>query len=366
MEVVVLAAERRARILESAQRDGSVRVAQLVRQLGVSHVTVRRDVEALVHEGVLDKVRGGAMLRADATSAPHPPAGRSSTLVMGVVVPAAYYFRHVVDGVRAVVGDDTEVRLALSNYDVTEERRLIDAFLESGVTCLLLVPAFAADSADADHITYLQNLPVPVVLAERELPGARLGTLSCVRTAHDRGVATAMAHLAELGHQRVALLSRGDTQVAGIVRRSWHASVAELGLEPDVPNIDGTRLGTGPAWSPGGPDSVLDELSDAAVTALLCHGDEDALVLLQHARSRGLQIPADLSLVAHDDEFAALADPPLTAVAPHKTRVGTIAASLLIEMVEAATQGKPDLTPTHVQVEPRLHVRPSTGSHPEL
>src|SRR5207245_38 len=56
----VLARQRQAYILERIRGDGAVRVADLVRELGVSDMTVRRDLELLHDRGLLEKVHGGA------------------------------------------------------------------------------------------------------------------------------------------------------------------------------------------------------------------------------------------------------------------------------------------------------------------
>jgi DeoR/GlpR family transcriptional regulator of sugar metabolism len=56
----MLARQRQARILERVREDGAVRVADLVREFGVSDMTVRRDLELLDDRGLLDKVHGGA------------------------------------------------------------------------------------------------------------------------------------------------------------------------------------------------------------------------------------------------------------------------------------------------------------------
>jgi len=64
----VLAAQRRAVILEQVRRDGAVRVAELTAALGVSDMTVRRDLEALGREGVIAKVHGGATRAAGRSS----------------------------------------------------------------------------------------------------------------------------------------------------------------------------------------------------------------------------------------------------------------------------------------------------------
>lgn len=56
----MLARQRQTYILERIREDGGVRVADIARDLGVSDMTVRRDLEALDHEGLIEKVHGGA------------------------------------------------------------------------------------------------------------------------------------------------------------------------------------------------------------------------------------------------------------------------------------------------------------------
>jgi DeoR/GlpR family transcriptional regulator of sugar metabolism len=62
---VMLARQRQAVILERVREDGGVRVADLVRELGVSDMTVRRDLEILSDRGLLEKVHGGAAALSD-------------------------------------------------------------------------------------------------------------------------------------------------------------------------------------------------------------------------------------------------------------------------------------------------------------
>jgi len=56
----MLAPVRQARIVEEVRRAGGVRVADLTSLLGVSDMTVRRDLEILHRRGLLAKVHGGA------------------------------------------------------------------------------------------------------------------------------------------------------------------------------------------------------------------------------------------------------------------------------------------------------------------
>jgi DeoR/GlpR family transcriptional regulator of sugar metabolism len=66
----VLAQQRQASILDRVRRDGGARVADLVRVLGVSDMTVRRDIEALAERGLVAKVHGGAIAIEGTTDEP--------------------------------------------------------------------------------------------------------------------------------------------------------------------------------------------------------------------------------------------------------------------------------------------------------
>jgi DeoR/GlpR family transcriptional regulator of sugar metabolism len=56
----MLARQRQTLILDRVRQVGAVRVADLVRELEVSDMTVRRDLEVLHEQGLLEKVHGGA------------------------------------------------------------------------------------------------------------------------------------------------------------------------------------------------------------------------------------------------------------------------------------------------------------------
>ncbi|MCF6524385.1 DeoR/GlpR family DNA-binding transcription regulator [Streptomyces sp. JJ36] len=67
----LLAEQRRALILDEVRRRGGVRVNELTRRLRVSDMTVRRDLDVLARQGALEKVHGGAVPVAEAST--HEP-----------------------------------------------------------------------------------------------------------------------------------------------------------------------------------------------------------------------------------------------------------------------------------------------------
>jgi DeoR/GlpR family transcriptional regulator of sugar metabolism len=60
----LLAADRQSVILEYLSQHGTARVGDLARRLGVSEMTVRRDIDSLSSVGTIERIHGGARLPA--------------------------------------------------------------------------------------------------------------------------------------------------------------------------------------------------------------------------------------------------------------------------------------------------------------
>ena len=67
----MLARQRQQLILDEVARSGAVKVADLVGELGVSDMTIRRDISELAGRGLVDRVHGGAAL--PRTASAHEP-----------------------------------------------------------------------------------------------------------------------------------------------------------------------------------------------------------------------------------------------------------------------------------------------------
>jgi DeoR/GlpR family transcriptional regulator of sugar metabolism len=114
----MLARQRQAIILERVREDGAVRVADLVRDLGVSDMTVRRDLEVLDERGLLEKVHGGATSLAE--SALFEPGFAAKSSLQQAEKDA------IADAAAALVEPGTAIGVSAGTTTYTLAQRLID------------------------------------------------------------------------------------------------------------------------------------------------------------------------------------------------------------------------------------------------
>ena len=95
-------------------------------------------------------------------------------------------------------------------------------------------------------------------------------------------------------------------------------------------------------------------------TAIFAANDEMALGVLEAARTRGLRVPEDLSVVGFDDtEVARVAAPPLTTVAQPLRRMGSVAFRTALRLGAGE-----HIDSHHVELATELVVRASTAPPP--
>jgi DNA-binding LacI/PurR family transcriptional regulator len=370
-----LAPARRAHILAVLHREGIVRISQLVSDLSVAAVTLRRDLAQMEHEGLLTRVHGGAVAAAPAEAGVARQGGRvaakadresavpsavpSDRASIAVLVPSLnYYWPGVVQGIEAEA-ERRGLRILLrgASYELQDERPVLERLIETeGVRGLIVAPNTDTEHAQ-DVIQWLAECGLPSVLVERDavtLPGHE--PVESVTTDHGLGAVLAARHLASLGHQRVGLILSRLSPTSRKIAAGWDSACRELDLSMPMGNL--TYLpDRGTTGFSDVVNSTLDQVVAAGVTGLLVHSDPEAMAVVDLALLRGIAVPQELSVVAYDDEVAQLFSPALTAVAPPRSAVGEAAVDLLVQRMAA-----PDLPVRRVQVSPRLWVRESTAA----
>jgi DNA-binding LacI/PurR family transcriptional regulator len=357
----LLAPARRSHVLASLSRDGVVRISQLIDELGVSPVTLRRDLAQMEDDGLLVRIHGGAVPSAviaeedDASaSVPAPEFART----IAVLVPSLnYYWPGVTRGMEQEARrHGVRVLVRAASYSLQDERPVLERFVNAeGVDGLIVAPNTDTPHAQ-DVIQWLAECGVPSVLVEREgiaLPGNE--PVESVTTDHALGAVLAARHLASLGHRTVGLVISRDSPTSRKISQGWDAACRELDLTPTEHFESFLPDRTSPDFS-AAVDAALDTAVERGTTALLVHPDAEAMAFADLALARGIRVPGDLSIIAYDDEVAAMFSPALTAVRPPREALGAAAVDLLLRRLDDPAR------PVHrVTVNPALNVRASTA-----
>ncbi|MGY0020656.1 substrate-binding domain-containing protein [Streptomyces sp. YJ-C3] len=354
---------RHARVLELLRERGTLRVADLAHELGVSPVTLRRDVESLAAQGRLHRLHGAVVWPGETGELPEQTGRPAEGVVVGMVVPTTeYYYAEVVRGAREAVEErGARLVVALSQYLPGEDSVQVDRLLAAGVDGLLLTPSWDRGVPGPGEGLRITERPVPTVLVERSAPhGHPAAALDRVRSDHAHGAAEAVRHLASLGHRTVALAAQ-ESPTSAQLRRGYEAAVEALGLRPAPESSLARRPAATEAERFERTFAFLrDAVEEHGVSAAILHSDADAIVLVPRLRAHGVRVPEDLSVITYDDEVAALADLPLTAVAPAKRTVGRRAAELLLSrLAEPSGTREPG---QHLDILPELNLRASCGA----
>lgn len=354
----MLSPDRRDLLLAHLAEHGTARITDLVAVLGVSDVTVRRDVDALELEGKVQRFHGGVTLNRQ--SSDEAERLRKSAPRLGLLVPDSPYFREVLQGAReAADAAGAKLALALSAYQAEQDLTAIRRHVETGVDALMLVPPPVDHSRQTQFEEELRALRIPVVLVERELGSSSLlDRIDHVVTDHGAGARMAVEHLSRLGHQRIALVVKDMGPTAPQVRAGYEFAVQALGLAADMPVFAVPQLRElGARTREEQVVEVVEALLRHRATAVVAHGDNEALALLQLALHRGIRVPQDLAIVSYDDEVAAFASIPMTAVAPPKRVLGRTAVRMLLDRLQGGNQ----VPVHHLTLHPTLIVRETCG-----
>jgi LacI family transcriptional regulator len=194
----------------------------------------------------------------------------------------------------------------------------------------------------------------PVVAVD---PHTGPSSLPSVHSDNLAGAITATRHLLELGHRRIGFLAgRPDLESARQREQGYCRALSDAGLPVDTNLI---RVGDYELEMSQEPARQLLTLDDRP-TAVFAANDLSAMQTMHVARTLGLAIPGDVSVVGFDNiPESALIEPPLTTIDQSIQEMGRRAVELLIAVIE----GETGLT-QQVTLPTRLVVRQSTGVPP--
>jgi DNA-binding LacI/PurR family transcriptional regulator len=194
------------------------------------------------------------------------------------------------------------------------------------------------------RVELLQRAGTPFALIGRT---ADPSGLAYVDIDFDATIGGALDHLTRLGHSRIVLVSGSQEEASFRSYGPYVRSEAAFARLSAQQGLDTTVLTCRPSPEAGRllADELLAEVPDA--TALIMMNEFAALGVLAGLRTRGIRVPADLSVVSaiSSAEMAGIADPPLTIMRAPGRDLGRLGLEALVRQLEATDPLPPQLVP---------------------
>ncbi|HEY7198304.1 MAG TPA: LacI family DNA-binding transcriptional regulator [Gaiellaceae bacterium] len=339
----------------ATRRRRTVTIKDVARLSGVSAATVTRALQG--HQRVLPATR--QRVEDAARQLGYRPDHVARTLVtgmsstIGLLIPTIGdpFWAEVAEGIeRRATERDFSLLLASGHKDPERAEQMLEVFLGKRVDGVIITTSAGAWRTRPEAVG---NLPVVVVgwdppIGAPTLEIAQSGPAEAVidqvteaskpmltHVAFDDVGAGKIAaqHLLDLGHRHFAFLG-GTPTLSAVLRLLGGRLVLEeagLAFERVLPGADTLD---------DGRDAALDLLrAEPRPTALIAFNDLVAIGALRAARTLGIHVPEELSVVGFDDTFfSAYTDPTLTTVRQPKREMGARAMDLI---VDAMSDGAP-------------------------
>jgi LacI family transcriptional regulator len=239
--------------------------------------------------------------------------------------------------------------LVLSNTDESPDREAASLGVMAAERAAGLIIATTNENGTA--LRRFADMGMAIVAIDRHI--VDLPTDSVV-VDNESASNEAVTHLVRLGHRRIAIIGGpSDADTARERMRGYERALqdARIGLDPAITRHGDFRETAGLTMT-----RELLDLADPP-SAIFAVNNLTTIGVLGALRERGVEVPADISVVGFDDiPTAELLDPPLTVVQQPTYRVGVRAADLLIRRLR-----EPDAAVKEVVLSARLIVRGSTG-----
>jgi LacI family transcriptional regulator len=173
------------------------------------------------------------------------------------------------------------------------------------------------------------GLSTPLVVVDHN---SQSSTLPSIDSDNLRGAVTATEYLIGLGHRRIGLVAgRPDLESAQLREQGYRQALEAAGVafDPELVRVGGYH-----------PDTARDAARellqlDRPPTAIFATNDASAIETVSVARSLGLEVPDDLSVVGFDNvPESALCEPPLTTIDQSVQPMGYEAVEMLLRLID--------------------------------
>ncbi|NLW23096.1 MAG: substrate-binding domain-containing protein [Tissierellia bacterium] len=345
---IQLAEEFKERIAKEGLEKGDKFYTEhaLSQMYSVSRQTVRRAINILVNQQILESRQGSGTYVATPTHVQRP-----KTKTIGVIITyfGEYIFPSIINGIESVISSrGYKMQLASTRNDVENEARALKSMLDAGVDAFIIEPTKSAlPNGNMYLYNEISNKNIPLIFLNSYYPGMDFPyiALDDVKAGY-----LATKYLIENGHKKIALCLKSDDMQGHLRYKGAMAAAHDNNVTISMKNV---------MWFTTEDIKYFEEDRNRILryinncTALFCYNDQIAAKVLKILQEEGCNIPEDYSIVSIDDEKqAALCSPALTTVAHPKKLLGIKIAESIFHLLAGEKCNT-------IKFEPELVVRDS-------
>ena len=306
-------------------------IKDIAQKLGLSPSTVSRGLNDHPHinDKTKQKIRDAAIKLGYKHNAIAASLRNNRSNTIGLIVPkiSMFYQSAVLTAIQNKLHEyKYNLIVCQSNESVEMERELVNALYASRVEGLIV--SATLNTVDFSHFDVFSKSNCPIVFFDRiptDYPANK------IEGDENNGGYLATRHLLELGCKRIAHIGGSLTcnlyrgRYAGYKKALREYKIAvdnEIVFFHDLTAENGLRTAEKLFRKKPFPDAVF-----------ACN-DTTAVAVIQYAKEIGIDVPSKLKVVGYSNgPLSQIVDPPLTSVEQHTDKVGTEAATMMMDLI---------------------------------
>ena len=326
---------------------------ELAREYELSRQTVRKAMDILRGEGFIYAEHGRGTFCSDMVK----QEGTSGNVAVVMTYLSDYIFPHIIRGIDEVLDKEGYSILLKSTHNYRKvEAKCLEELVKKNIDGLIIEPSKSQIAfKNYDIFAMLERYQVPFVFVQGVYHG--MEDKPYVLLDDEKGGYLITKYLIEQGHRKIAGFFKADDMQGQERHRGYVRALQEAGIWYNPSLV--VWFHTEDMQSL--PFEMTREFvkKEEEIDAIVAYNDRVAIEIFKALDAEGIRVPEDISLTGFDDsEFAKNLKVPLTTVRHPQSKIGEVAADLLVKLMKGHAVEEEKI---HIVMEPELVIRNSTA-----
>ena len=326
---------------------------ELAREYELSRQTVRKAMDILRGEGFIYAEHGRGTFCSDMVK----QEGTSGNVAVVMTYLSDYIFPHIIRGIDEVLDKEGYSILLKSTHNYRKKKKkCLEELVKKNIDGLIIEPSKSQIAfKNYDIFAMLERYQVPFVFVQGVYHG--MEDKPYVLLDDEKGGYLITKYLIEQGHRKIAGFFKADDMQGQERHRGYVRALQEAGIWYNPSLV--VWFHTEDMQSL--PFEMTREFvkKEEEIDAIVAYNDRVAIEIFKALDAEGIRVPEDISLTGFDDsEFAKNLKVPLTTVRHPQSKIGEVAADLLVKLMKGYAVEEEKI---HIVMEPELVIRNSTA-----